>query len=108
MLERQGQEKDIIILTTVVTSGSAAFAGDPARLNVALTRARRHLVVVGSANTLQAAGAAFCRILETCRRVPGAFWPYGQVQLDMRMAEGKENQAPGADKDNCCPTEVKQ
>ena len=104
MLDRQGQEKDIIILTTVVTGGSAAFASDPARLNVALTRARRHLVVVGSADTLQAsAGPAFCRILETCRREPGAYWPYGQVQISMCRAEGKENEVPGDDTADCLP-----
>ena len=93
----QGQEKDIIILTTVVTGSKAAFAGDAQRLNVALTRARRHLVVIGFADALQAAGPAFCRIMETCRRAPNAnaFWPYGQVRMHMHGAEGKENMMPG-------------
>ncbi len=92
----QGQEKDIIILTTVVTgSSNAFFAGDSQRLNVALTRARRHLVVVGCADALQAAGPAFCRILEASRRAPNVYWPYGQLRMHMRRADGKENAAPG-------------
>ena len=74
----QGQEKEIIILTTTVTrAGSATFAADCQRLNVALTRARRHLIVVGCAPALQAAAPAFAEILSACRRTPGAFWPMG-------------------------------
>ena len=91
----QGQEKDIIILTTVITGHNALFASDAQRLNVALTRARRHLVVVGCADALQAAGPAFCRILEASRRAPNAFWPYGQLRMQMRQAVGKENAVPG-------------
>ena len=90
----QGQEKDIIILTTVVTGNRASFAGDAQRLNVALTRARRHLVVVGCADALQAAGPAFSRILEASRRAPNVFWPYGQLRMHMRQADGKENTVP--------------
>ena len=91
----QGQEKDVIILTTVVTGNNAFFASDSQRLNVALTRARRHLVVVGCADALQAAGPAFCRILEASRRGANAFWPYGQLRMHMRAADGKENVVPG-------------
>jgi superfamily I DNA and/or RNA helicase len=41
----QGSEKEVIILTTAVTRATK-FAADGARLCVALTRARRHLVIV--------------------------------------------------------------
>ena len=68
---------------------------------MALTRARRHLVVVGCGDALHGAGAAFCRILEACRRAPNAFWPYGQVRMQMRTAEGKENQAPCKGFESC-------
>ena len=41
----QGAQKDIIILDTVTLDRS--FTANPNRINVALTRARHHLVVVG-------------------------------------------------------------
>ena len=47
----QGSEKDVIILSTVVARASP-FAGDAARLCVALTRGRHHLVVVGHPGAL--------------------------------------------------------
>ena len=42
----QGMEKAVIILSTAVTR-AGAFASDARRLNVALTRAKRHLMIVG-------------------------------------------------------------
>ncbi len=42
----QGMEKAVIILSTAVTR-AGAFASDARRLNVALTRAKRHLIIVG-------------------------------------------------------------
>ena len=47
----QGNEKKVIILSTVVTS-PGSFGADPKRLNVALTRAQNHLIVVGCAPAL--------------------------------------------------------
>ena len=47
----QGNEKKVIILSTSVTS-PGSFGSDPNRLNVALTRATTHLVIVGCAPAL--------------------------------------------------------
>jgi senataxin len=54
----QGQEKDIIILSCVrsSTGGGVGFLSDRRRINVALTRARYSLLVVGDDSTLKADG----------------------------------------------------
>lgn len=48
----QGDERDVMILSPVVghsmNASQIRFAGDPNLINVALTRARRHLIVVGN------------------------------------------------------------
>lgn len=65
----QGAEKDLIILTTATTrvGGAGAFTGDAARLNVALTRARHNLVVVGCAPALEKTAPAFSALLKVAR-----------------------------------------
>lgn len=51
----QGQEKDIIIFSCVraSNSGSVGFLSDIRRMNVALTRARQSLFILGHAETLR-------------------------------------------------------
>ena len=68
----QGAEKDLIILTTATTK-PGAFAADAARLNVALTRARHNLVVVGCAPALDRTAPAFAAVLKTARSTPGGY-----------------------------------
>ncbi|KAI9306942.1 AAA domain-containing protein [Cunninghamella echinulata] len=61
----QGAEKEIIILSTVRTSGSG-FIDQLTRVNVALTRARRHLIILGNKNLLSG-NETWSKILMECQ-----------------------------------------
>lgn len=65
----QGMEKDIILLATTITH-AGAFATDAQRVNVALTRARHHLIVLGCSQVLRTSSSAFRLLLSSCQVLP--------------------------------------
>jgi hypothetical protein len=65
----QGGEADIVILLMTRTRGSKEFLLDPNRLNVALSRAREAIIVVGHADHLaDEPSGPFAQLLEMGRR----------------------------------------
>uniref|UniRef100_A0A453QYY6 Helicase ATP-binding domain-containing protein n=1 Tax=Aegilops tauschii subsp. strangulata TaxID=200361 RepID=A0A453QYY6_AEGTS len=65
----QGEEDDIIILSTVRSneSGGLGFLADNRRTNVALTRARHCLWIVGNATTLYKSGTVWKNLVHDAR-----------------------------------------
>eukprot|EP01134_Creolimax_fragrantissima_P002295 CFRG2295T1 len=48
----QGGEREVVILSCVMTDDRSGFADSYRRINVAITRARRHLLIVGNVRAL--------------------------------------------------------
>uniref|UniRef100_A0A0E0H5G8 UvrD-like helicase ATP-binding domain-containing protein n=1 Tax=Oryza nivara TaxID=4536 RepID=A0A0E0H5G8_ORYNI len=66
----QGEEDDIIILSTVRSNvkGIVGFLADEQRTNVALTRARHCLWILGNANTLYSSGTVWKDLIADAQR----------------------------------------
>ena len=67
----QGREGDIVVFTTVRCNveGEIGFVEDERRLNVAWTRPKLGLIVVGDKRTLETKSALWKRALAACREV---------------------------------------
>lgn len=62
----QGREQDVVIISLVRSNeeGEVGFLGEERRLNVAMTRAKRQLVVVGDSETIRQGGEYLRRWME--------------------------------------------
>ena len=64
----QGREKEIIIISTVRSNENRniGFLSDLRRLNVAITRAKRKLIIIGNINTLKT-NPTYLRLIDFAR-----------------------------------------
>jgi superfamily I DNA and/or RNA helicase len=76
----QGREKEAVIISLVRSNerGEIGFLSDTRRMNVALTRARRKLIVIGDSATL-ANNDFFKKLLDYFEEIGG----YGSVWEEM-------------------------
>ncbi|KAJ3020703.1 hypothetical protein HKX48_000367 [Thoreauomyces humboldtii] len=70
----QGREKDVIVISLVRSNdkGEVGFLKDDRRMNVAITRARRHVCLVGDSETMERGGGLLKGIVDW-------FFEHGQV-----------------------------
>ncbi|WP_456329943.1 AAA domain-containing protein [Archaeoglobus sp.] len=66
----QGREKDVIVFSVTAT-GNFYFAADPNRLNVAFTRARKKLVIVGNGRAIMKRSDLLSKVLALCTKNKG-------------------------------------
>lgn len=83
--------REALLLVRPATPPSHA---DSCRLNVALTRAKHNLLVVGCAPALQQSAPAFASLLARCRSTPGAYFQGRLPQPAAFAAQATCRQAP--------------
>ncbi|XP_074588065.1 uncharacterized protein LOC141843955 [Curcuma longa] len=93
----QGSEEDVIILSTVRSNadGSIGFVSNPNRTNVALTRARYCLWILGNEPTLSSSRSIWANIVQDAK-VRGCFF----------NATEDESIATAIDRECCSPSDV--
>ena len=82
----QGAERDIIILGCVRTK-NLGFTEDCRRLNVAITRARRHLIVIGKESLLRR-NTNWRYIIDKAKSEQEADKKYGYRRVDHFLQKG--------------------
>jgi superfamily I DNA and/or RNA helicase len=83
----QGAERDCILLCTTISS-PWDFVGDPHRLNVALTRARHHLLVLGCSRALERSSPVYQRIVGACQQQAGQYFMGHGLLAHLRACGG--------------------
>ena len=96
----QGQETDLVVFSATRSNafGDMGFLRDPRRLCVAITRARRGLILVGDAHTLRSSHH-WRALLESCEArgcLVDAEALYGDLRLRKEELERQIDAASGA------------
>lgn len=91
----QGDEREIIILSCVCSGESIGFLNDPRRLNVAITRPKNTLIVLGNARTLEATHSDLKIMIADLRRRTRFFT---EKQLDGFLGKTIEAKATATNK----------
>ena len=87
----QGGEREIVLVSSCRTQ-SLGFIASPNRMNVAITRSRRHLVIVGCKRTLPQ-NEHWRLILERASSLPGGYRDSCEYQMsnDIEILDGVES-----------------